>query len=421
MIWLEPILNKPERLVVGLMSGTSMDGVDAALVRISGHGLNSKIELIHFICFPYESSLLHILEDVISKGSTRQISELNFLVGETFAKAALSVMKESRLATSDIDLIGSHGQTIYHNPPSSCSESFGGVYPERSRRAQDRTSLTTKKGVPSTFQVGELDVIAERTGIITIGDFRTRDVAAGGEGAPLVPYVDYLLFHKSGKVSIAQNIGGIANATVVTEGIDDVIAFDTGPGNILMDNVVSLATNGEKRFDQNGILASQGSVDKALLEKLLSHPFFTKSPPKSTGAEVFGREKASELYALVKEKRISLNDLIATLLELTLESIAISYERFIFPKWNVNEVILSGGGSRNPVLAERLIKRVEDVEFSTSDDYGIPVEAKEAVAFAVLANELISGNCTNLPTVTGASRNVPLGKIVLGGGNYRMP
>ena len=391
MNWLEPILNKQERLVVGLMSGTSMDGVDAALVRINGNGLKTKIELIKFICFPYESSLLQTLEDVISKGSTSQISELNFLVGEKFAKAALAVIKEARLSTSDIDLIGSHGQTIYHNPPSS------------------------KKGIPATTQIGELDVIAERTGITTIGDFRTRDVAAGGEGAPLVPYVDYLLFHKSGKVSIVQNVGGIANATVVTERIEDVIAFDTGPGNMLMDNIVSLTTNGEKRFDQDGRLASQGSVNKVLLEKLLSHPFFAKSPPKSTGAELFGKEKASELYALVKEKRISLNDLIATLLELTLESIAISYERFIFPKWNVSEVILSGGGARNPLFVKKLKKKIDHVKFSTSDDYGIPVEAKEAVAFAVLANELISGNCANLPSATGAERRVPLGKIVLGG------
>ena len=365
MNWLEPILNKQERLVVGLMSGTSMDGVDAALVRINGHGLNTKIELIHFICLPYEPSLVQSLEDIISKGSTRQISQTNFTVGGAFAEAALAVIKGAGLSTSDIDLIGSHGQTIYHNPPSS------------------------KKGVASTTQIGELDVIAERTGITTIGDFRTRDVAAGGEGAPLVPYVDYLLFHKSGKVSIVQNVGGIANATVVTERIEDVIAFDTGPGNMLMNNVVSLATNGEKRFDQDGRLASQGSVNKVLLEKLLSHPFFAKSPPKSTGAEVFGKKKALELYAQVKEKKISLSDLMRTLLELTLESIAISYERFIFPKWNVSEVILSGGGARNPLLVKKLKKKIDHVKFSTSDDYGIPVDAKEAVAFAVLANELI--------------------------------
>ncbi len=390
---LSRILRKQERLVVGLMSGTSMDGVDAALVRIKGSGLETKVELLKFVCIPYEPYLLERLENVGSVGSTRDICELNFLVGETFAKAALDVILEAGFSNSDIDLIGSHGQTIYHNPPSS------------------------KKGIPSTFQIGELDVIAERTGITTVGDFRTRDVAAGGEGAPLVPFVDYILFHKSGKVSIAQNIGGISNATVVTEKIDDVIAFDTGPGNMLMDKIIRLATDGEEKYDRQGKTASRGSVNKKLLEGLLSHPFLDLLPPKSTGAEVFGREKAEQLYVLVKKRKISLSDLMATLLELTIESIALSYERFIFSKWKVNEVILSGGGARNPVSVERLKKRLSYVIFSTSDNYGVPVDAKEAVAFAILANELISGNSTNLPSVTGARRQVPLGKIVLGGGN----
>jgi anhydro-N-acetylmuramic acid kinase len=390
MNWLDSILNKQERLVVGLMSGTSMDGIDTALVRIKGHGLETKIELIKFICVPYESSLLQGLEEAILKGSTCQISELNFLVGEAFAEAALAVIKEAGFRVSDIDLIGSHGQTIFHNPPSS------------------------KKGIPSTIQIGELDVIAERTGINTIGDFRTRDIAAGGEGAPLVPYVDYILFCKPGRVHIAQNIGGIANVTVVTDNIDDMIAFDTGPGNMLMDKVMSLATDGKEKYDIDGKLASQGSVNKGLIEKLLSHSFFVQPPPKSTGGEVFGKEKALELYALVKEKKISPSDLMRTLLELTTESIALSYERFIFPKWKVDEVILSGGGARNSILVKRLKGRVNHVKFSNSDDYGIPIDAKEAIAFAILANELISGNFTNLPSVTGAKRRVPLGKIVLG-------
>jgi anhydro-N-acetylmuramic acid kinase len=387
---LNTILNKQERLVVGLMSGTSMDGVDAALVKIKGHGLETKIELIEFICLPYQTSLLQGLEEATLKGSTRRISEINFLVGQAFAEAALAVIREAGLRVANIDLIGSHGQTVFHNPPSS------------------------KKGVPSTLQIGELDVIAEHTGITTIGDFRTRDVAAGGEGAPLVPYADYILFHNPGKVCIAQNIGGIANATVVTESIDDVIAFDTGPGNILMDKVVSLATYGKEKYDTDGKLASQGSVDKELLEKLLSHPFFLQSPPKSTGAEVFGKEMALESYDLAKEKRISPRDLIRTLMELTVESIALSYERFISPKWRINEVILSGGGARNPILVERLKKRSNQLGFSTSDDYGIPADAKEAITFAILANELISGNFTNLPSVTGAKRRVPLGKTVFG-------
>lgn len=390
MNWLDRILNKEEKLVVGLMSGTSMDGIDAALVRIKGSGFETKVEVIKFICLPYESSLLVRLENVGLSGSTSDVCELNFLVGQAFAKAALAVIQEAGFSTYDIDLIGSHGQTIYHNPPSS------------------------KKGVASTIQIGELDVIAEGTGITTVGDFRTRDMAAGGEGAPLVPYVDYLLFYNSAKVSIAQNIGGIANATVVTENIEDIIAFDTGPGNMLMDKVVSLASGGKDKYDKYGKLASQGLVNKGLLQKLLSLPFFAQLPPKSTGAELFGNEKAQELYSLVKDKTISLNDLMATLLELTTESIALSYERFILPKWKISQVILSGGGARNPVLVERLKKRLSSVTFSTSDDYGIPLDAKEAVAFAILANELISGNFTNLPSVTGAKRRVPLGKIVLG-------
>ncbi len=390
---LNSISNKQEKLVVGLMSGTSMDGVDAALIKIKGHGLETKIELVEFICLPYQPSLLQGLEEATLRGSTRQVSEINFLVGEAFAEAALAVIREAGLRVTDIDLIGSHGQTVFHNPPSS------------------------KSGIPSTLQVGELDVIAECTGITTVGDFRTRDLAAGGEGAPLVPYVDYILFHKPGKVLIAQNIGGIANATVVAENITDVIAFDTGPGNMLMDNVVSLATDGKERCDLDGKFASQGIVNKGLLEEFLSHPFFIQPLPKSTGAEAFGREKAHEIYALSKEKMVSLGDLMRTLLELTVESIALSYERFIFPKWKIDGVILSGGGARNPVLVERLKERLSHMGFSNSDDYGIPTDAKEAIAFAILANELISGNFTNLPSVTGAKRRVPLGKIVLGGGN----
>jgi anhydro-N-acetylmuramic acid kinase len=204
---------------------------------------------------------------------------------------------------------------------------------------------------------------------------------------------------------------------VVTERIEDVIAFDTGPGNMLMDKVLSLATNGRERYDRDGKLASRGFVDEKLLDQLLSNPFFDQPPPKSTGAELFGDEKAKELYALVEKKRITLANLMATLLALTVESIARSYERFIFPKWRVNEVILSGGGARNSALLERLGKRLDRMEFSTSDKYGIPAEAKEALAFAILANELLSGNYTNLPSVTGARRPMPLGKIVLGGRN----
>jgi len=226
--------------------------------------------------------------------------------------------------------------------------------------------------------------------------------------------LDYLLFRKQGKVSIAQNIGGIANATVVTEEMDDVVAFDTGPGNMLMDGVVQLATGGKEKYDRDGQIALAGKVNKELLNKLLSDPYYSKHPPKSTGEELFGKELASELFSLVESKVLSLEDMMATLLTLTVESIVSSYQDYIFPNWEISEVIFSGGGCHNPLLIERIKTELQPLKSVTSEEYGINADAKEAVAFAVLANELIAGNTTNLPSVTGAQRKVPMGKIALG-------
>lgn len=395
---LESLFGKKERLVIGLISGTSMDGVDAALVRITGSGPGSSVELIGFICVPYPPEIMQRLDSITGECSPGDISELNFLLGGVFAKAARAVADKAGMSMGVVDLIGSHGQTISHNPPS-----YG-------------------RGVPSTLQIGEIDVIAELTGITTVGDFRTRDVAAGGEGAPLVPYADYVLFMKPGEVRVAQNIGGIANATIITEDIDGVTAFDTGPGNMLLDKIIFIASDGKERFDRDGSMASKGVVNDALLRGLLSDPYYMKPPPKSTGEELFGKERAEGLYGKVLRGEISLNDLMATLAMLTVESIGLSYERFIFPRWKVSEIILSGGGCRNQLLTEGLRKKFGHLKLSATDDYGIPGDAKEAVAFAILANELISGNCANLPAVTGAARRVPLGKIALGsntGGRLR--
>ncbi|MFI5322077.1 MAG: anhydro-N-acetylmuramic acid kinase [Thermodesulfobacteriota bacterium] len=387
---LERLFDKNEKLVVGLISGTSRDGVDAALVRVFGSGTGTRIDLLDFICVPYSGDIKRGLEGLTTISSPGDISRLNFLIGEAFAGAALSIIGGAGMKTERVDLIGSHGQTVYHNPPS------------------------YNNGVPSTLQLGELDVIAERTGITTVGDFRTRDLAAGGEGAPLVPYADYLLFSKPGEVRIAQNIGGIANATVITESMDDVVAFDTGPGNMLMDRVISIATGGEQGFDKDGERALKGKVNRRLIKELLSHPYYSQPPPKSTGEELFGKELAEALYSLVSSGETSLNDLIATLLELTVKSISFSYEKFIFPRWKISEIIFSGGGCRNPLLIERLRDVFKIIKCSTTDAYGIFPDAKEAVAFAILANELISGNLANLTRVTGASHRVPMGKMVLG-------
>ena len=387
---LKSILDKKEKLVVGLMSGTSKDGVDAALVKLHGNGFDTQIELLKFISIPYNDDVRVSLDKLTIECTLKDISDLNFSIGDEFASAALRVIDEAGLGASDVDLIGSHGQTVYHNPPS------------------------YHDGRASTLQIGEIDVIAEKTGIMTVGDFRTRDIAAGGEAAPLVPFLDYLLFRNEDRVSIAQNIGGIANATVVTQSIDDLIAFDTGPGNMLMDRIVQLHSGGEKKFDSNGILASAGEVNAEILERLLEDPYYEEPPPKSTGEELFGGEMANALYSYVYNDMISLEDMMATLISLTVESITLSYKKFIYPNWDVGEVIFSGGGCNNPVLMERLREELSPLKCSTSEDYGIPADAKEAIAFAVLANELASGNTNNLPAVTGADRAVPMGKIAFG-------
>ena len=381
-----------EKIVVGLMSGTSMDGVDAALVRIRGSGLHSTVELIDFTSNTYDPSIRKGLESLLAGGSTAEVSELNFLLGAAFAEAAIGVIEKAGLPLTELSLIGSHGQTVYHNPPSS------------------------GEGAPSTLQLGDIDVIAKTTGVTTVGDFRPADMALGGEGAPIVPYVDYLLFHSEDGVRIAQNIGGIANITVVGGHLSDVIAFDTGPGNMLMDCAVRLATGGKESFDRDGAYASSGEVDSRLLDALLAGPYFAKPPPKSTGAELFGIGMAEGLYNRVKEGGLGFEDLMRTLLELTVESIAISYERFVAPLCETREFIVSGGGASNPVLFERLVERLSPIRVVKSDEYGVPADAKEAIAMAVLANELIAGGSANLVSVTGAKRAVPLGKIALGGG-----
>lgn len=388
---LRSLFEKKEKLVVGLISGTSMDGIDAALLKINGSGTDTRIELINFICVPYDERIRGGLEALPHNCSTAGISGIDFLIGGAFADAALKVIDGSGTGRERVDLIGSHGQTVYHNPPS------------------------RKDGTPSTLQIGELDVIAEKTGITTVGDFRTRDIAAGGEGAPLVPYPDFLLFNRPGEVRIAQNIGGIANATILPGRLEDVTAFDTGPGNMLMDRVINISTGGKKRFDEDGEYASRGEADEKLLNELLSDPYFAMPPPKSTGEELFGKGRADALVSRVNKGQIPLIDLMATLVELTVKSISLSYERFIFPHHDVSEIIFSGGGCRNPVLMKRLGREFPGIRISTTDDYGVPSDAKEAVAFAILANELVSGNPGNLTGVTGATHRVPLGKIVLGG------
>lgn len=383
------IAAKRKMRVVGLMSGTSADGVDAAVVDIT----ERKVELAAFAVFPYPAALRRQILRLCDPESARldDICHYNFVLGEVFADAVVKLCRTSGISLSSIDLIGSHGQTIYHNP---------------------RGKHYGRRMVRSTLQIGEPSVIAQRTGITTVADFRPRDMAAGGEGAPLVPYADYILFAHNRLSRAVQNIGGIANVTFLPSGCtqDDIVAFDTGPGNMVIDAVMGLAGRGSKRFDAGGKMAARGTVDKRLLNEMLRHPFLRRRPPKSTGREEFGLAFAERLYKRAAQKSLADADIAATVTAFTAASIARAYRRFgaAMP----DEVILCGGGARNNTLVEMLQGELPEAKMLSTDDFGISVDAKEAVSFAILAWATIKGLANNVPGATGAELPVVLGKII---------
>lgn len=376
------IRSKPVRLMIGLMSGTSLDGVDAALVEISGFALDTRIRLIDFITIPYPQPVRKRLLDLIEGKPVQRASAANFLLGRKFADAAQQVMERHGLKAGEIDLIGSHGHTVWH---------------------QHRQH---------SLQFAEPSVIAERTGAVVIADFRVRDIAAGGSGAPLVPYVDFLLCRSDTYGRILQNVGGIANCTLLPRGIDQVdhlIAFDTGPGVMICDALVKAFTNGTLTYDRDGEIARSGTIHPEWLEVWKRDPYFEKPPPKSCGREQFGSHFANNLLA-----NYPLNaDLIATVTAFTAHTIADAYQRFLLPHAPVDQIILSGGGSKNPFLVNQLQQLLPSYHILSSDEVGLPSDAKEAMAFAILANETLFGQPANVPAVTGARHPVVLGKIVL--------
>jgi anhydro-N-acetylmuramic acid kinase len=375
--------------VVGLMSGTSADGVDAAVVDIDSR----KVRLLAFDTFAYPAALRRQILDLCRPESARvdDICHYNFVLGEVFADAVIKLCSKSGISLSSIDLIGSHGQTIYHQPSG--------------RRYSSKT-------IRSTLQIGEPSVIAQRTGIKTVADFRPRDMAVGGQGAPLVPYADCVLFKHKKITRAIQNIGGIANVTFLPSGCtqDDIIAFDTGTGNMVIDGIIRIITDGRKRCDAGGKMATRGTVDKRLLNELLRHPFFRRLPPKSTGREEFGADFAERIYRRARKKGLADADIVATVTALTAKSIAQAYRRFL--PMLPDEVILCGGGSHNRTLVEMLHDELPDIKILSTDDFGISVDAKEAVSFAILAWATIKGMTSNVPAATGAERPVILGKIV---------
>lgn len=391
---LNKLQNKKKKLVIGLMSGTSIDGIDAALVEIRGSGLNSKVKQLHFKTYRYPNGL----KELILKNSNRdtsnveEISRLNFLIGKLFAKAAIKLCKDYGIDINKVDLIGSHGQTIHHLPQK--VRMFG-------------------EEIKATLQIGDPSVIAKITGVPTVGDFRVGDMALSGEGAPLVPYFDFVMF-RSKKINRALlNIGGISNITLLKKNctVDDVIAFDTGPGNMMIDYLMKKFFN--QKFDRNGRVALCGEFNQDLFDRIFEKDNFIKiKPPKSTGRELYNQ---NFVESILKEfPSLKHEVIITTFTEYTAFATYFNYKNFLKKKSNITELLVSGGGSNNQYIMKSLQKyfgasvKVQKLECDFMD-----VNSKEAVCFALFANETISEIPINIPSVTGASSKTILGKICL--------
>ena len=388
------LLATDPKLVVGLMSGTSLDGIDAALVEIAGHGTQARARLIRFATYPFPPGAREAVElalDPDRPTSAAEVSTLNFRLGTAFGEAAVAIAKDDK-----VHLVASHGQTVWHQPP----------------WMKERRDL-----VASTLQLGEPAVIAALTGVVTVADFRVADVAVGGEGAPLVPYADWVLFRTPGRPRALQNIGGIANVTVVGDELSEVFAFDNGPGNMIIDSLARLASGGAEPFDRDGLISAQGQILNDVLAELLDDDFLRRPPPKSTGRERYGRQFVDALLARHPRRRPV--DLLATAVAFSADAIATSYRTFVQPRVAVTEVLVSGGGAHNRSLMRRLAEKLAPLpvkifgESSEGADRDIPGDAKEAVAFALLGVECIHGGAANVVAATGARRPAVLGKICL--------
>jgi anhydro-N-acetylmuramic acid kinase len=381
-------------LVLGLMSGTSADGIDVALASISGAPPHLRARLLGHTSSKFPPALRKEILRVAEQHpiSAGELSQLNFRLGEVFAEAALAACHKFHVSPKRVALIGSHGQTIFH---------------------QGKPAPYLGHATASTLQIGEPSVIAARTGITTVGDFRPADMALGGQGAPLVPYADYLLYRheKLGRVSL--NLGGIANITVIPPAArpEQILAFDTGPANMLIDALVAHFTRGRQRFDKDARLARSGRSIPALLDELMRDPYLELAPPKSTGREYYGHAYVKKILALGKKHRAKPADLIRAATIFTALSVVDALNRFVLPNTTIHQLIVSGGGAKNPLLLAQLSAALSGIEILPSSSFGIPEDAKEAFAFALLAYETYQERPSNLPSATGARGPAILGKI----------
>lgn len=381
---LSAVASKPERIVAGIISGTSVDSIDTALCRIRGAGPGAEVSLLRLHSHDYPSALRADVKR-FARLTAQEVAELNCRIGDEFAAAFFAASVAAGLAVSEVDLVGSHGQTVYHH----------------SRRPG---------ALLATLQLGDGDRIAERTGLPVFSDFRARDIAAGGEGAPITPYGDLVFFTPSPSARrVVLNLGGIANITALDRDPAKVIGFDTGPANGPLDRLAVIISNGALTCDLDGRLAASGTVDAPLLERLLAEDeYLPKPPPKSTGFETYGDEFVARAISL---RGGADADLMATLTEFVARSVADAVKRHV--EAPVSEVVMAGGGSRNPTLAARLRANLDPVPLRDSEEYGIPAGARESMCFALFANDALFGLPTCLPSVTGARRATTLGKLSL--------
>ncbi len=391
---LQGLWDKPARVVVGLMSGTSLDGVDAVAARMEGSGTDLSLEVLSFVSTPYPDDLRDLLLGVSAPegSSVLEISQLNVRLAHVYADAVREAARGARLPLGGVDLVGSHGQTIHHVPePMDCA----GL------------------AVTSTLQIGDPSALANLLDLPVVGDFRIADMALGGQGAPLVPYFDYVYFRDDVETRGLLNIGGIANVTVIPAGggPDDVYAFDTGPGNMVIDSLSRILF--DEPYDEAGRHATDGTFDEGMMADLLEDPYFTQEPPKSTGREYFGAAYAERIVTRCREAlgNPQPEDVMATGAMLTVLSIYQAYARFIRKRSELDALIVSGGGRHNAFLMDRLKNTFAPIPVKTVDEFGLDADAKEALCFAVLAHEAVNGVPTNMPSVTGASDRTILGKL----------
>lgn len=379
-----------DRLVAGLMTGTSADAVDVVVVRFHGQGLDATHEVLAELELPLDPSLRdEVLECAGAELlAPERLMRLDVALAHAYAEAVQQVAKRAGIATRDLDAIGSHGQTVRHLP-----------------RTDGHRALTLQLGCAAT--------LAERTGVAVVSDFRRRDTAAGGEGAPLVPVTDWWLFRSPQESRVLLNLGGMANLTWLPRGgsLDDVLAFDTGPGNAVLDGLVRLGTGGLAQHDDAGGLAASGRVHEGLLQELLADPFFALEPPRSTGRERFGAHYVERLARIAEDMGMSLEDTLATAVELTAASVAMAVRDFLAPRGVADALYASGGGVRNVTLMTAIRRRLEGVRVERLDVLGVSSGIKEALAFAFLAHLTLCGVPGNVPTATGASHPVVLGSL----------